>query len=170
MASYQRVAALAAAVVFLGAGASAIHPPADDVFYACAKDEKVLPGSMTVNTSADCDGGGKALVTWNQAGPAGPQGPAGPPGADGTVIYGTYAQATLDDVPAGTTRETTGVYVITAHCAAGDLVTGGGFQGIDDAVAVASFQVGNTWETRWENHHATDDNIRAYATCLDLTP
>jgi hypothetical protein len=76
-----------------------VQPPL--TFSACAKDGKLIPGSMVVGGDSRCVGGAVA-VSWNQAGsqgpmgpmglmgltgpegPEGPQGPEGPAGTPGT--------------------------------------------------------------------------------------
>jgi hypothetical protein len=55
---------------------------AGDLFSACAKNGKVIPGSLSVNETPSCSGGG-VLVQWNESGPAGPPGSPGEPGAQG---------------------------------------------------------------------------------------
>lgn len=79
------VAALAvAAVSFLAVGgAVAANSTTPDItYYACAKDGKVQPGTIQLDTAPTCKSR-TVLVQWNARGPQGIQGPAGAPGAKG---------------------------------------------------------------------------------------
>ncbi|MGZ8662261.1 MAG: hypothetical protein ACXWYI_09310 [Actinomycetota bacterium] len=53
-----------------------------DLFAACAKNGKVILGTLSVNETPTCTGGSE-MVQWNETGPVGPQGPEGPQGEQG---------------------------------------------------------------------------------------
>jgi hypothetical protein len=53
-----------------------------DLFAACAKNGKVIPGTLSVNETPTCSGG-SVPVQWNETGPVGPAGEQGPQGDRG---------------------------------------------------------------------------------------
>jgi hypothetical protein len=79
-------AVLTTAAVVGGGFALAAPPPTPNTYYACAKDAKVIAGSVQVNTQPKC-AGGQTVVSWNEQGVQGATGAAGATGlsgADGT--------------------------------------------------------------------------------------
>ena len=76
------LASSAIAVTSLAGGFALAGSEGDDVFFACAKNDKVIPGSISVNHAPSCSGG-SVLVQWNETGPAGPAGEQGPQGEQG---------------------------------------------------------------------------------------
>ena len=100
------------------------------------------------------------------AGPLGPQGPAGPAGDSGVItFYRIEASATA------TTSATA-----QAFCATGDIVTGGGFLGVETTSHVESSLPLNLsgiprgWSVTVRNIGGTPDSFTTYAICADITP
>ena len=56
---------------------------ADQIYSACAKDGKIIPGTLTVGLLSSCATG--VVVSWNQGGPLGPMGATGATGAAGAT-------------------------------------------------------------------------------------
>jgi len=76
------LASSAIAVTSLAGGFALAGSEGDAVFFACAKNDKVIPGSISVNHAPGCSGG-SVLVQWNETGPAGPAGEQGLQGEQG---------------------------------------------------------------------------------------
>lgn len=103
------------------------------------------------------------------AGPTGPEGPTGPAGSAGDPGVLRFYRAT-----AGNTAMAGHSATVTAMCASGDLVTGGGFSGL----ALTSVVRNNNPETisgitdRWTvtiyAGGIADDGFIAFAICADL--
>jgi hypothetical protein len=75
----------------VGAGTAIPIAMAQDdghVFYACEKQNSIVPGTMHVDEAPTCSGGA-TLVTWSESGPVGPQGPPGPSGPAGASAAST---------------------------------------------------------------------------------
>jgi hypothetical protein len=110
-------------------------------------------GILRIDTGAKpCDSNKETLLSWNQqgqagtAGPAGPQGPPGPQGEEGPP--GPQGE----EGPPGpaNVRQVTekGMSPVTAQCAVGETVTGGGhdalqYEGAPPPVVVSSEPVDN---------------------------
>ncbi len=73
------LASSAVTATLVASGLALAEPSGGDVFYACAKDGKINPGSLSVEEEPTCSGHAQ-LVTWDQTGP---QGVPGPPGEQG---------------------------------------------------------------------------------------
>jgi hypothetical protein len=78
---------VAAAVLTTAAvvgGGFALAAPGDspNTYYACANGNRLLPGSVTINTPPKCSKN-QTVVSWNENGVAGATGPTGANGIDG---------------------------------------------------------------------------------------
>jgi hypothetical protein len=77
-------AVLTTAAVVGGGFALATPTPSPNTYFACAKDGKVIPGSVKVNTQPKC-AGGQTVVSWNEQGVPGATGPTGATGEAGAT-------------------------------------------------------------------------------------
>src|SRR4051794_39063959 len=64
--------------------AHAVDSAMSNTYYACLKSGSLVAGSLSVNKTPNCGGGG-TLVSWNEDGPQGATGPQGPVGATGPI-------------------------------------------------------------------------------------
>src|SRR5207342_1731116 len=76
------LASTAVTAAIVGGGLAWAGTDGGDLFAACAKNGKVIPGTLSVNETPSCTGG-STLVQWNETGPIGPTGPQGPQGLQG---------------------------------------------------------------------------------------
>ncbi len=112
-------------------------------------------------------------ITWNQAGqpgatgapgPAGPAGPAGPPGPAGVSGYQVVRDNGIP-TPSGTST-------FTVNCPAGDVATGGGFQGpgatLNESYPSAG---GGGWTvTVTASGPVPGESAMEYAVCVNADP
>jgi hypothetical protein len=131
-------------VAYAGIGAAT---PSPTTFYACMVHTKIIPGSITTDSSLTCQGhehggkegarwGGKGdgtVVSWNSVGPQGPTGstgapgPAGPPGPTGpTGSHGSsfIAGSSGNSTSVGNNGGGCGGFIGVGNCAASDGVVG----------------------------------------------
>jgi hypothetical protein len=158
-----------------GGIASAAIPSADGTIHACYNLGR---GTFRV-VDADGPGGGRCpdtetALSWNQKGPAGPQGgpgPQGPPGPAGP--QGSFKGIRL--VKAFSPLTVAASKTVTASCAAGEVVTGGGYSllgVIDGRLITRNFPVNGNPPTAWQVKGRAPGvgkwRVRAWALCAKL--
>jgi hypothetical protein len=122
-------------------------------------------GNLRIGTGAKpCDSNKETLLSWNQQGQAGTPGPQGEEGPPGPA---NVSQVTEEDMSP-----------VTAQCAVGETVTGGGhdalqYPGTPPPVVVSSEPVGNVeagevegWRVYVSSSEPPYDATRAQATAL----